>query len=93
MNKDNKIQMLTEPLSQLSIVAHTSNGIKSLTQTNNIILLSFLWFKNVCKQWKQVKIVCISICSSCKYQTATEQEKYREIEKKRICLQLKTFEK
>lgn len=81
MKKDNKIQMLTEPLSQLSIVAHTSNGIKSLTQTNNIILLFFVCFKNVCKQWKQVKIVCISICSSCKHQTATEQEKYREMEK------------
>lgn len=45
MKKDNKIQMLTEPLSQLSIVAHTSNEIKSLTRTNNIILLLFFFSK------------------------------------------------
>ena len=74
--------MLTEPLSQLSIVAHTSNGIKSLTRTNNIILL-FSFFKNVCKQWKQVKLFAFQFAAVANIKKKTaKQVKYRKMAKK-----------
>lgn len=78
--------MLTEPLSQLSIVAHTSNGIKSLTRTNNIILLFYLFF---IKRVQAVETSENCLHFNLQQLQTSNNNRTREIQKK----QLKTFEK